>query len=95
MKLYQEAKVVVASTPICKYCKQAKSDLEQNNISFVDLDVSTRPALRTVIEKITGRATVPQVGFASNCIATLYSPANVHIIHIVTLIQTHRIDKRA
>ncbi len=34
-------KITVYSTPTCPFCKQAKKFLEENNIEFEDIDVSS------------------------------------------------------
>jgi glutaredoxin 3 len=53
--------VLVYSTPTCPYCRMVKEFLHQNNIEFVNFDVSTdREKAREMISK-TGQMGVPVI----------------------------------
>ncbi|MCX5715857.1 MAG: glutaredoxin family protein [Candidatus Omnitrophica bacterium] len=53
--------VKVYSTPTCPYCRMAKDFLKQNNIEFVDIDVSANEqAAQEMINK-SGQMGVPQL----------------------------------
>ncbi|MFA6603560.1 MAG: glutaredoxin domain-containing protein [Patescibacteria group bacterium] len=51
--------VTVYSTPTCPYCKMAKAYLEEHQVSFKNIDVSTdREAAAVMVEK-SGQMGVP------------------------------------
>ena len=54
-------KVIIYSTPTCIYCRLAKEWLKQNNISFVDYDLSVDAEKRDEIIKKTGQMGVPVI----------------------------------
>ena len=54
-------KVIIYSTPTCIYCRLAKEWLKQNNISFVDYDLSVDAERREEIIKKTGQMGVPVI----------------------------------
>ena len=53
-------KVVVFTTAGCPHCKRAKSILQEEDIAYAEVDVSTDTKLRQELQGITGRETVPQ-----------------------------------
>jgi glutaredoxin-like YruB-family protein len=53
--------VVVYSTPTCPYCKMAKSLLDENGITYRDVDVSQDAAGRDELIKKSGQMGVPVV----------------------------------
>lgn len=55
------ATVVIYSTPWCPYCVRAKRLLNDKGASFTDIDVSTDPALRQEMTRLSGRTSVPQI----------------------------------
>ena len=53
------ADVTIYSTPTCPYCKQTKEFLNENNVEFTDIDVSSDAAkAQEMIEK-SGQMGVP------------------------------------
>lgn len=53
------ASVTIYSTPTCPYCKQAKQFLNDNEVAFTDIDVSTDASkAQEMIEK-SGQMGVP------------------------------------
>lgn len=53
--------VIVYSTPTCPYCAMAKRFLKDNNVPFLDVDVSADPkAAQEMIEK-SGQMAVPVI----------------------------------
>jgi glutaredoxin 3 len=56
------AKVMIYTTPICPYCQMAKQLLARKGVSFEEIDVMGKPALRAQMQaKAGGRNTVPQI----------------------------------
>lgn len=55
------ARVVVATTSACPYCKRAKQALSEKGVAFAEVDVSADPQLRARFSEVAGRKTVPQV----------------------------------
>jgi len=55
------AKVVVYSAGYCGYCVRAKMLLERKAIEFTEIMVDQDPEQRALMEKLSGRRTVPQV----------------------------------
>ena len=53
------AEVKVYSTPTCPYCKMAKQFLEENNIQFESIDVSTNQAAAQEMISKSGQMGVP------------------------------------
>ncbi|MFH1311859.1 MAG: 16S rRNA (cytidine(1402)-2'-O)-methyltransferase [Candidatus Eisenbacteria bacterium] len=56
-----EVSVIVYSTPTCPYCKMVKSYLDEKGVSFQDADVSSDPAKRDEMFKISGQRGVPVI----------------------------------
>lgn len=65
------AKVVVFTTAGCPHCKRAKGILQEENVAYAEVDVSTDTELRQELQATTGRGTVPQAR-ASLIMHTLY-----------------------
>lgn len=60
--------VKVYSTPTCPYCIRAKQFLKDNNIAFLDVDVSTdQPAAEEMIKK-SGQMGVPVIDIGGEII---------------------------
>ena len=53
-------KVAVFTTVGCPYCKKAKGILQEENITYQEIDVSSGIKLRRELRSITGQKTVPQ-----------------------------------
>lgn len=54
--------VEIYTTPTCPYCMAAKRLLARKGVSYVEIDVSRDPALRSaMMERAGGRRTVPQI----------------------------------
>lgn len=60
----RQALVAVMSTPACSYCKRTKEALTSAGISYVDVNVGCDTSLRYLVQRITGKRTVPQVRVA-------------------------------
>lgn len=56
-------RIVVYGTPWCPYCVRARELLTRKGVEFEDLEVQSDPALRTQMEELSGRRTVPQIFF--------------------------------
>ena len=56
------SKVRIFTTPICPYCKRAKSLLAKKHVAYEEIDVYNEPTLRDAMTKQSGGArTVPQI----------------------------------
>jgi glutaredoxin 3 len=55
------AKVVIYTTSYCPYCTGAKSLLRAKKVEFEEIDVTSDPARRAEMEKLSRRRTVPQI----------------------------------
>ncbi|MFI4957230.1 MAG: glutaredoxin 3 [Gammaproteobacteria bacterium] len=55
------ANVEIYTTKVCPYCVRAKDLLTRKKIPFTEIDVSDDEVQRQVMEKLSGRRTVPQV----------------------------------
>lgn len=53
--------VIIYTTPICSYCKEAKKLLTNEGIQYQEIDVSDSTARLELVEKAKGRKTVPQI----------------------------------
>lgn len=53
--------IKIYTTPICPYCARAKSLLKKKGAAFEEIDVFMDSDLRTEMERISGRRTVPQI----------------------------------
>jgi len=54
-----DKKVLVYSTPTWPHCKRAKKFLEENGISFQDIDVAADKAAREEMARKAGQIVVP------------------------------------
>jgi len=55
-------KTIIYSSPLCPYCVRAKSLLDQEGISYEEIDVSKDPDLRQKMSSLAGgRTSVPQI----------------------------------
>jgi len=62
------SRVTVYTTPICGYCRRAKSLLSRKAIDFEEIDLQSRPELRMKLSKRTGMRTVPMIFIDEECI---------------------------
>ena len=53
--------VVIYTTSWCPYCRAAKSLFAAKNVAFTEIDVAKDPGLRSEMERLSGRRTVPQI----------------------------------
>ena len=60
--------VVMYTTSWCPYCRAAKSLFALKKIEFKEVDVTADPKLRTEMERLSGRRTVPQIFINGNSI---------------------------
>ena len=50
--------------PLCNFCDAAKRLLARNDLSFKEIDISTKDGLRDeMIKKANGKRTIPQIFF--------------------------------
>ena len=57
--------ITVYSGPMCNFCDAAKRLLLRNNLSYNEIDISTKEGLRDEMTKrANGRRTIPQIFFA-------------------------------
>ncbi|MGB2705513.1 MAG: glutaredoxin domain-containing protein [Candidatus Omnitrophota bacterium] len=61
-------KVTIYSTPTCPYCIRTKKFLEDNNVAFEDIDVSSDPVKAEEMVKKTGQMGVPVLDIEGNII---------------------------
>ena len=55
------ANVIVYTTAYCPYCSMAKQLLGQKKAPFTEVNVESRPDLRSWLRSASGQSTVPQV----------------------------------
>ena len=56
--------ITIYTGPMCSFCEAAKRLLLRNNITFDEIDVSTKDGLREeMIKKASGKRTIPQIFF--------------------------------
>ena len=56
--------ITVYSGPMCNFCDAAKRLLVRNNLSYNEIDISTKDGLRDEMTKrANGRRTIPQIFF--------------------------------
>lgn len=54
-------KVTVYSTPTCPYCKQAKEFMDENDVKYTDIDVSSDQDKAQEMIKKSGQMGVPVI----------------------------------
>ena len=54
-------KVIIYSTQVCPYCIRAKQLLDRKGVKYTEIKVDEDLKQREIMEKITGRRTVPQI----------------------------------
>tara|TARA_B100000029_G_scaffold376177_1_gene370713 strand:+ start:68 stop:322 length:255 start_codon:yes stop_codon:yes gene_type:complete len=56
--------ITVYSGPLCNFCEAAKRLLTRNNLTYTEIDISTKDGLRDeMIKKANGKRTIPQIFF--------------------------------
>ena len=55
------SKVVMYTTAWCPYCIRAKSLLDRKGVSYEEISVDGKPALRSEMAAKAGRTSVPQI----------------------------------
>ena len=56
--------ITVYSGPFCNFCEAAKRLLARNNLTYTEIDISTKDGLRDeMIKKANGKRTIPQIFF--------------------------------
>ena len=59
--------ITMYTGPFCNFCEAAKKLLVRNNLSYKEIDISTKDDLRDeMIKKANGRRTIPQIFFDQN-----------------------------
>ncbi|GAQ80261.1 hypothetical protein KFL_000500130 [Klebsormidium nitens] len=52
---------LIFTTPGCPFCRRAKNVLREKGIEYQEIDVSTDPNIRSTVQQVAGRKTVPVV----------------------------------
>ena len=56
--------ITMYTGPLCNFCDAAKRLFERNNLSYKEIDISTKDGLRDeMIKKANGKRTIPQIFF--------------------------------
>ena len=56
--------IIMYTGPLCNFCDAAKRLFERNNLSYKEIDISTKDGLRDeMIKKANGKRTIPQIFF--------------------------------
>ena len=56
--------ILMYTGPFCNFCEAAKRLLSRNNLSYKEIDISTKDGLRDeMIKKANGKRTIPQIFF--------------------------------
>ena len=56
--------ITMYTGPFCNFCEAAKKLLVRNNLSYKEIDISTKDDLRDeMIKKANGKRTIPQIFF--------------------------------
>jgi|TARA_Y100000817_G_scaffold176554_1_gene137858 glutaredoxin 3 len=57
-------KITMYTGPMCGFCDAAKRLLQRNNLSFNEIDISSKEGLmEEMIKKAKGKRTIPQIFF--------------------------------
>ncbi len=57
-------KITMYTGPMCNFCDAAKRLLQRNNLSFNEIDISSKDGLmEEMIKKAKGKRTIPQIFF--------------------------------
>ena len=56
--------IIMYTGPLCNFCDAAKRLFARNNLSYKEIDISTKEGLRDeMIKKANGKRTIPQIFF--------------------------------
>ena len=56
--------IIMYTGPMCNFCEAAKRLFARNNLSYKEIDISTKDGLRDeMIKKSNGKRTIPQIFF--------------------------------
>tara|TARA_Y100000590_G_scaffold215987_2_gene244755 strand:+ start:138 stop:392 length:255 start_codon:yes stop_codon:yes gene_type:complete len=56
--------ITIYTGPMCNFCDAAKRLFARNNLSYKEIDISTKDGLREeMIKKANGKRTIPQIFF--------------------------------
>ncbi|MDA3861830.1 MAG: glutaredoxin domain-containing protein [Melioribacteraceae bacterium] len=66
MEEKKQTKVVIFTTPTCRYCVIAKRYFREKNIKFTDVDVSRDQRAAADMQRRTGQQGVPVIAIGSN-----------------------------
>ena len=56
--------ITMYTGPLCNFCEAAKRLFVRNNLSYKEIDISTKDGLRDeMIKKANGKRTIPQIFF--------------------------------
>tara|TARA_B100002051_G_scaffold183271_1_gene173437 strand:+ start:52 stop:306 length:255 start_codon:yes stop_codon:yes gene_type:complete len=56
--------IIMYTGPMCNFCDAAKRLFKRNNLSYKEIDISTKDGLREeMIKKSNGKRTIPQIFF--------------------------------
>ena len=59
--------VEIYTTPICGFCRMAKSLLDKKGVSYTEIDVMMNPSKKSeMMERANGGCTVPQIFIGSD-----------------------------
>ena len=59
--------ITMYTGPLCNFCDAAKRLFARNNLSYKEIDISTKDGLRDeMIKKANGKRTIPQIFFDDN-----------------------------
>jgi len=53
--------IIIYTAPACGYCTMAKRLLERKGAAYQEINIDSKPGLRSEIMQKTGRRTVPQI----------------------------------
>ncbi len=54
-----EKKIIIYSTPTCMYCNMLKAYLDDQNVKYQNIDISTDPEKQKYLAEKTGQLGVP------------------------------------
>ena len=56
--------IIMYTGPMCNFCDAAKRLFARNNLSYIEIDISTKDGLKEeMIKKANGKRTIPQIFF--------------------------------
>ena len=56
--------IIIYTGPMCNFCDAAKRLFARNNLTYKEIDISTKDGLREeMIKKANGKRTIPQIFF--------------------------------